>query len=66
MTAMMRSQVRKVRNSGINDATSWTLGVSLCDEQEFPDGGRITGIAGGEFGYVVQEKSVRQMIFQPG
>jgi len=57
---------RKVRNSGINDATSWALGVSLCDEQEFPDGGRITGIAGGEFGYVVQEKSVRQMIFQPG
>lgn len=57
---------RKLRNSGLNDSTSWTVGTDLCDEQEFPDGGRITGLAGGEFGYVVQEKAVRRMIFQPG
>jgi len=57
---------RKVRNSAINDATGWTVGVNLCDEQEFADGGRVTGIAGGEFGYVMQETSIRRMIFQPG
>jgi hypothetical protein len=57
---------RKLRNSGINDATSWTVGVSLCDEQEFPDGGRITGIAGGEFGWVLQEKAIRRMDFHAG
>lgn len=57
---------RKVRNSAINDATGWTVGTNLCDEQEFADGGRVTGVAGGEFGYVLQEKSIRRMIFQPG
>jgi hypothetical protein len=57
---------RRVRNSGINDSTSWTVGTSLCDEQEFADGGRVTGLAGGEYGRVVQEKSIRRMIFQPG
>jgi len=57
---------RKLRNSAINDATGWTVGTNLCDEQDFPDGGRITGLAGGEYGYAVQEKSIRRMIFQPG
>ena len=57
---------RTIRNSAINDATGWTLGSNLCDEQEFADGGRVTGVAGGEFGYVVQDKAIRRMIFQPG
>lgn len=57
---------RKVINSAINDATGWTIGTNLCDEQDFADGDRITGIAGGEYGWVVQEKAIRRMIFQPG
>jgi hypothetical protein len=57
---------RKVRNSAINSVTGWTVGTNLCDEQEFPDGDRVTGVAGGEFGYVVQERALRRMIFQPG
>jgi hypothetical protein len=57
---------RLVTNSAIGDATGWTVGTDLCDEQEFPDGGRVTGVAGGEFGYVVQERAIRRMIFQPG
>lgn len=57
---------RLVRNSAINDSTGWTVGTNLCDEQEFADGGRVTGLAGGEYGYVVQETSIRRMIFQPG
>lgn len=57
---------RKVVNSAINDATGWTIGTNLCDEQEFADGERITGIAGGEYGWIVQEKAIRRMIFQPG
>lgn len=64
--AALSSSDRKLRNSAINDATGWTVGTSLCDEQEFPDGGRITGIRGGEYGYVGQELSIRRMIFQPG
>jgi hypothetical protein len=57
---------RKVRNSAINDAAGWTVGTNLCDEQEFPDGGRVTGIAGGEFGWILQEKSIRKMDFHAG
>jgi len=64
--ASLSSGDRKARNSAINDATGWTVGTNLCDEQEFADGGRVTGLAGGEYGYVVQEKSIRRMIFQPG
>lgn len=57
---------RTVVNSAINDATGWTIGTNLCDEQEFADGERITGIAGGEYGWIVQEHAIRRMIFQPG
>jgi hypothetical protein len=57
---------RKVRNSAINDATGWIVGTNLCDEQEFPDGGRVTGVAGGEFGWILQEKSIRKMDFHAG
>lgn len=64
--ASLSSGDRRVRNSAINDSTGWTVGTNLCDEQEFADGGRVTGLAGGEYGRVVQEKSIRRMIFQPG
>lgn len=64
--AALSSDPRALRNSAIENETGWTIGVSLCDEQTLPDGGRITGIAGGEYGYVLQERSIRHMIFQPG
>jgi hypothetical protein len=64
--ASLSSGDRRVRNSAINDSTGWTVGTNLCDEQEFADGGRVTGLAGGEYGRVVQERSIRRMIFQPG
>lgn len=64
--ACLSSDNRAVRNSALEDETGWTLGVNFCDEQTFPDGGRVTGVAGGEFGYVAQERAIRRMIFQPG
>jgi hypothetical protein len=62
----LSSDPRAVRNSAINDSAGWTVGTNLCDEQSFADGGRVTGTAGGEYGYVLQEKAIRRMIFQPG
>lgn len=62
----LSSNNRKVRNSAINDSAGWTLGTSLCSEQEFVDGGRVTGVAGGENGYVMQERAIRRTIFQSG
>jgi hypothetical protein len=64
--ACLSSDNRAIRNSGLEDEEGWTVGINLCDEQTLPDGGRVTGIAGGEFGYALQERTLRRMIFQPG
>lgn len=64
--ACLNSFPRTVINSAVNNATGWTIGTNLCDSQDFADGERITGIAGGEYGWIVQEHAIRRMIFQPG
>jgi hypothetical protein len=53
--------------SGINDSTWWTPDPDrLSDWQDFPDGGSVQGVAGGEFGIVFQDSAIRQMTFAPG
>jgi hypothetical protein len=64
--AGLTSDPRAVRNSDINAPTTWTVGTGLCDEQTLPSGGRITGAVGGEFGYILSERAIRRMTFQPG
>jgi hypothetical protein len=44
--------------SAINNAESWTPGTDQSDTQDLPDGGAITGIAGGEYGLVFQEEAI--------
>ena len=54
----------KVQWSGINDATVWTsTATSQSDYQILPDGGDVTGIAGGEFGIVFLEKAIVRMSY---
>jgi hypothetical protein len=60
------SNRRSIRWSAINDITGWTIGTNLSDEQVFPDGGFVQGVAGGEVGFVVQQASIRTMQFLPG
>ncbi len=58
---------RMIHWCGINDPTNWTVGLGLSDQQEFPDGGPVQGVAGSEtIGYVVQERAIRTMQFMPG
>src|SRR5260221_9394145 len=55
--------------SGLNDvnsANSWTSGVNSSDFQDLPDGGIVRGVAGGEFGIILQDVTIRRMIFMPG
>lgn len=52
--------------SGLNDSDFWTPGLNYSDVQDFPDGGRVAGVSGGEFGIVFQEDAIRRMIFAPG
>lgn len=56
----------RIQWSAINNSDGWTVGASLSDIQDFADGGRVVGVAGGEVGYVLQEYAIRRMRFLPG
>lgn len=52
--------------SGIGDPTNWVAGLNQSDFQDFPDGGIVRGVAGGEYGTVFQDTTIRSMVYQPG
>lgn len=56
----------RIHWSGLNDTTNWTSGVGSSDFQDFPDGGIVRGVAGGEFGTVFQDQAIRRMSYIPG
>jgi hypothetical protein len=59
----------RIQWSGLNNfnaSDSWTSGVSSSDYQDFPDGGVVRGVAGGEFGIVFQDQAIRRMSYVPG
>ena len=45
---------------------SWTSGVNSSDFQDFPDGGIVRGVAGGEAGIIFQDQAIRRMSYVPG
>jgi hypothetical protein len=54
----------KVYWSDINDETDWTPGAaSQSDFQILPDGGDITGLAGGEYGLIFLERAIYRMSY---
>jgi hypothetical protein len=54
----------KVYWSDINDETDWTPGsASQSDTQILPDGGDITGLAGGEYGLIFLERAIYRMSY---
>lgn len=56
----------RIQWSGLNATTTWTSGVNSSDFQDFPDGGIVRGVAGGESGIVFQDQSIRRMSYIPG
>lgn len=56
----------RIQWSGLNATTTWTSGVNSSDFQDFPDGGIVRGVAGGEAGIVFQDQSIRRMSYVPG
>lgn len=48
----------RTRWSGINDATSWTVGTDQADFQDIVDAGAITGLVGGEYATILLEKAI--------
>ena len=58
------SDTSKVYWSDINNETSWTpSSTSQADSQILPDGGDITGLAGGEYGLVFLERAIYRMAY---
>jgi len=56
----------RIQWSGLNATTTWTSGVNSSDFQDLPDGGPVRGVAGGENGLIMQDASMRRMIYAPG
>lgn len=51
--------------SAINDVADWAASATtLSDAQDFPDGGKIMGFVGGEFGIVFLERGIWRMAFE--
>lgn len=63
----LASDSRKVRRSGYQDITAWTLGMNGSDQETLEDGGVVQGAAPDEYGaFVFQERKVRRMQNRPG
>ncbi len=58
--------VSQVAWSAENDAEFWTPAQRKSDYQDFPDGGEVTGIIGGEIGLILQRNAVRRMAYVGG
>ena len=56
----------RIQWSGLNATTTWTSGVNSSDFQDFPDGGIVRGVAGGESGIIFQDQAIRRMSYVPG
>lgn len=55
-----------VQWSAIGNPFYWTPGVNDSDIQVLPEGGRVTGIVGGEVAIVFQEQAIQEFIFAAG
>lgn len=63
----LESSGMAIKWSAIGNSEGWTAGVSLSDEQEFADGGYITGFASTKAAlYLFQEKCIRRILFVGG
>jgi hypothetical protein len=62
----LSSNPYRIHWSGLNATTTWTSGTNSSDFQDFPDGGIVRGVAGGEFGIVFQDQAIRRMSYIPG
>lgn len=56
----------RIQWCAIGDTTSWTPGLNQADFQDFADGGIVRGVAGGEYGVILQDTTIRQMTYAPG
>lgn len=64
VAANVSGEENKVYWSDINNETNWTpSATSQADSQVLPDGGDITGMAGGEYGLIFLERAIYRMSY---
>lgn len=64
VTGFQSGYPNRVQWSGINNETTWaSSGTTQADYQDIPDGGRIQGVTGGEFGLVLMDRSIYRMSY---
>jgi hypothetical protein len=57
----------RIQWSGLNsNAATGHSGTLSSDFQDFPDGGIVRGVAGGEAGIIFQDQAIRRMSYVPG
>lgn len=66
LSGLASPNVYRIQWSGLNATTTWTSGVSQSDFQDLADGGIVRGVAGGEFGVIFQDSSIRRLTYAPG
>lgn len=65
LSGLLSNQYR-IQWSGLNATTTWASGENSSDYQDFPDGGVVRGVAGGEHGIIFQDQAIRRMSYVPG
>jgi len=60
MMGQLETDQSAVQWSGLNDINIWQSGIDQSDGQSFPDGGRVTGIVGGQYAVIFQETAIRR------
>jgi hypothetical protein len=60
MLGQLDTDQSAVQWSAINDISSWSPGIDQSDIQSFPDGGRVTGLVGGQYAIIFQETAIRR------
>lgn len=64
---VLSSSAMAIAWSGVGNSTQWTPGTNQSDQQEFADGGNITGLVATSAAlYIFQEKCIRRMIYVGG
>ena len=65
LSGILAPDVYRIQWSDLNGVTTWD-GSGQSDYQDFPDGGIVRGVAGGESGVIFQDASIRRMNYAPG
>lgn len=62
----LTSNPNRVHWSDLDGITTWSAGTGFANFVDLPDGGVVRGVAGGEFGLLLQESATRRMVYVAG